>query len=68
VNYAESGDEGEDEEDAFEPVRTNKSRGRALKRRRTAPSDDDGDDFRKHENVLTAEDGMIYVSGRNGLI
>ncbi|KAI9879585.1 MAG: DNA mismatch repair protein msh6 [Pleopsidium flavum] len=57
VNYAESGDEDE-EEDAFEPVRTNKGRGRALKRRRTVPSGDDGDDFGQQENDLTAEDDL----------
>ncbi|KAI9807892.1 MAG: hypothetical protein M1825_005198 [Sarcosagium campestre] len=44
VNYAESGDEDEDEED-FEPIPTRSTRNRVSKRRRTSVEDDSEDDF-----------------------
>ncbi|KAL9034852.1 MAG: hypothetical protein Q9180_005179, partial [Flavoplaca navasiana] len=43
INYAESGDE-DDEDDVFDPSITTKSRGRRLKRRKTSPLPDT-DDF-----------------------
>ena len=43
INYAESGDEDEDE-DAFNPSQPSRTRGRALKRRKTTQTDDD-DEF-----------------------
>ncbi len=42
VNYAESEAE-DDEEDIFKPVRPNKTRGRALKRRKTSEVTDEED-------------------------
>ena len=56
MSYAESGDDEEDE-DAFEPVRSNKTRGRALKRRRVATFVKDDDDFVKDEAGISAEEG-----------
>lgn len=58
VNYTESGDEEDDAEDDFAPVRTNKTRGRALKRRRVAAQkESDEDDFVKDEDTLSVEEG-----------
>lgn len=57
VNYTESGDEDEEEDD-IEPVRSNKTRGRALKRRRVAAhKDGEDDDFVKEEDAVSAEEG-----------
>lgn len=62
VNYTESGDE-EEEEDDFEPVRTNKTRGRALKRRRVAAhKGSDDDDFVKEEDAVSVEEGELRFS------
>lgn len=44
VNYAESGDEDDEDEDAFNPSMPARKHGRALKRRKTSPSPD-ADDF-----------------------
>lgn len=51
VNYAESSDE-EDDEDAFNPTQASRSRGRALKRRKTTQIDDEEDFGEEDEEVL----------------
>ena len=43
MNYAESDAEDDEEEDVYEPVRLNKTRGRALKRRKTSEASDEED-------------------------
>ena len=42
ISYAEFGSD-EDDEDAFKPLAASKTRGRALKRRKTSQSDDEVD-------------------------
>jgi len=43
VNYAESDAEDDEEEDVYEPVKMNKTKGRALKRRKTSEASDEED-------------------------
>lgn len=59
VNYAESGDE-DDEEDAFNPSLLARKRERALKRRKTSPSPD-VDDFAKEieSDIEEVDEGMM---------
>lgn len=43
VSYAESEAEDDEEEDVFKPVKPNKTRGRALKRKKTSEASDEED-------------------------
>ena len=63
MNYAESGDENEDEEDiaAFSPVRPSKTRGRQLKRNRTRHISNEEDDFEDFQDQgLQIDEGTEY--------
>ena len=59
VNYAESADEDDDEDegDVFRPVRSTSTRGRASKRRRTSLDDESADEFLAEEDHDGAVDG-----------
>lgn len=41
MSYAESGEEDDEDEDAFDPSKGSRARGRALKRRKTSVESDD---------------------------
>lgn len=60
MNYAESGDENDDDEEDFEPVKPLKTRGRALKRRKTIVHDED--DFSDHSDVDIVDEGKCPLS------
>lgn len=51
INYVESGDEEDEDEEAFMPTRaSSKSKGRQLKRRRTKEVSEEEDIFQDNEN------------------
>ena len=58
INYAESGDENDDE-DIFEPEKPSNTRGRALKRRKTVVNDED--DFSQSSEADMVDEGIILV-------
>lgn len=58
INYAESGDENDDE-DVFEPEKPSNTRGRALKRRKTVVNDED--DFSHSSEADMVDEGSILV-------
>lgn len=58
VNYAES-DAENDDEDAFGPLKSTNTRGRALKRRKTVVHDED--DFLGNSESDMFDDGMIRL-------
>ncbi|KAL9118569.1 MAG: hypothetical protein Q9187_004880 [Circinaria calcarea] len=57
VNYVESGDEEDEDEEAFMPTRTSsKAKGRQLKRRRTKEASEEEDIFQDNENHMEDPD------------
>lgn len=57
VNYAESGDE-DDDDDIFEPAKPSNTRGRALKRRKTVI---DEDDFSHDSEADVVDEGANHM-------
>ena len=51
ISYAESGDD-DDDEDAFNPAQSSKTRGRAIKRRKTTQIDEEENFGESDEDVL----------------
>ena len=62
MNYAESDAEDDEEEDVFKPVRSDKTRGRALKRRKTSEASED--DFAEDVGVDEVVDEGITTLAR----
>ena len=62
VNYAESDGEDDEEEDIFKPVRSNKTRGRALKRRKTSDASEE-EDFAEDLGIdEVVDEGMTILA------